>query len=432
MAGISRAELNNAADLMTAIRSGQQVKKFDAAKVPARARPAFGRKSSEVAVSKAVLLQEITPAQAHVLRNTDNMKAQAAWHGTPQTAIEKFLSRLLGTGEGAHAFGWGLYFANKKAVADWYRVKLTMDTTRPSQQIVQVNGQDIIDWVGDRFGDVSRNSDWERASYEVATAIHDYVTHGGDQYNGWLDALHAAFDKHVVGVLADAKTEDRSQWCPRDQRRVARIFNGLQMKQVSFDYGPTGGALYKVEIPENNVLLDLDQKLGIQPPAVRAGLEKLRGHLADKGLLGQYEDKYGAFGAWTGHTLQMKVMPRDMLIDDAFPSDATDPELAEAIADDDGKKATSLYLRELGIPGNRYLDRDSRDPTQTTKTHNYVIYDDSLIEITGREVKATQSPSSVAWCVRAAGGATVRPDHHRSRRLPPHPRRHHEPAHQDR
>ena len=47
---------------------------------------------------------------------------QAAFHGTPfQGVIERFSTEFIGTGEGAVAYGWGLYFASKQAVAEYYK-----------------------------------------------------------------------------------------------------------------------------------------------------------------------------------------------------------------------------------------------------------------------------------------------------------------------
>jgi hypothetical protein len=46
-----------------------------------------------------------------------------AWHGTPHK-VDKFRLAKIGTGEGALAFGWGLYFAGLKKVAEDYQKKL--------------------------------------------------------------------------------------------------------------------------------------------------------------------------------------------------------------------------------------------------------------------------------------------------------------------
>lgn len=50
-----------------------------------------------------------------------------AFHGTPHK-VDKFTTEKIGTGEGAQAYGWGLYFAESKDVGDQYRKNLA---TRP-------------------------------------------------------------------------------------------------------------------------------------------------------------------------------------------------------------------------------------------------------------------------------------------------------------
>lgn len=50
--------------------------------------------------------------------------AETAYHGTPHD-FDQFSLGSIGTGEGAQAYGWGLYFAGSKKVAEWYRDKLS-------------------------------------------------------------------------------------------------------------------------------------------------------------------------------------------------------------------------------------------------------------------------------------------------------------------
>ena len=63
------------------------------------------------------------------IRRTSTLKGttlsldQSAYHGTPYK-FDKFSLEAIGSGEGAQAFGWGLYFAGKKKVGEFYRVKL--------------------------------------------------------------------------------------------------------------------------------------------------------------------------------------------------------------------------------------------------------------------------------------------------------------------
>lgn len=52
-----------------------------------------------------------------------------AYHGTP-FEVDKFKLANIGTGEGAQAYGWGLYFAQAKAVAEEYKKRLSGDVWR--------------------------------------------------------------------------------------------------------------------------------------------------------------------------------------------------------------------------------------------------------------------------------------------------------------
>jgi N12 class adenine-specific DNA methylase len=52
-----------------------------------------------------------------------------AFHGTPHRGIEQFSTDKIGTGEGNQVYGWGLYFATKKDVAEWYRKGITSRQT---------------------------------------------------------------------------------------------------------------------------------------------------------------------------------------------------------------------------------------------------------------------------------------------------------------
>ncbi len=46
---------------------------------------------------------------------------QPAYHGTPYRGIDTFSTDKIGTGEGAQAYGWGLYFASNREIAEYYQ-----------------------------------------------------------------------------------------------------------------------------------------------------------------------------------------------------------------------------------------------------------------------------------------------------------------------
>jgi hypothetical protein len=54
------------------------------------------------------------------------IQSKIVYHGTPNKVGDagEFSTSFIGEGEGYQAFGWGLYFSESKAVADWYYRKL--------------------------------------------------------------------------------------------------------------------------------------------------------------------------------------------------------------------------------------------------------------------------------------------------------------------
>ena len=118
---------------------------------------------------------------------------QAAWHGSAFAGvIERFSTDYIGTGEGAQAYGWGLYFATKKEVAEWYREgqndnKLyvggdLMDTNNPD-----FDAFDYLEWTpGDTIDTLL-----DAQAYELSRAENDL-----DREQKFLDGI-------VDGVLPE-------------------------------------------------------------------------------------------------------------------------------------------------------------------------------------------------------------------------------------
>ncbi|MBP7654683.1 hypothetical protein KA977_14780, partial [Candidatus Dependentiae bacterium] len=61
----------------------------------------------------------------------------SAWHGSPYL-FDKFTTEKIGTGEGHQAFGWGLYFTDKKDIADWYAKNLSK-----KYDVFIINGKEL-------------------------------------------------------------------------------------------------------------------------------------------------------------------------------------------------------------------------------------------------------------------------------------------------
>ena len=76
---------------------------------------------------------------ANALRTSPKLKA---YHGSPHD-FDRFDLSKIGTGEGAQAYGHGLYFAEKEAVARSYRDSLTDMFTMKSDRALKQAGGDM-------------------------------------------------------------------------------------------------------------------------------------------------------------------------------------------------------------------------------------------------------------------------------------------------
>lgn len=147
----------------------------------------------------------------------DDVVAQRAFHGTPQREIDAFSLNRIGTGEGNQAFGWGLYFASRRDVADAYRGALTGVNRRP----------------GGRLADESIQRRGSRAeAIRELTALRDRA----------------------------ATPARRTEY----QQAIDFIRSGVNRGQT-----------YAVDVPENDVLLDYDAPLSQQPQAVQDAVRAL-------------------------------------------------------------------------------------------------------------------------------------------------------------
>jgi hypothetical protein len=114
-----------------------------------------------------------------------------AFHGSPHS-FEQFDISKIGTGEGAQAYGHGLYFSQTPDVAKAYRDQLTalpdpLNKTQEAQMILRAMDNDI---------DRARQWGYQKYNDEVYGEKHGPV-----QRNGWDKALVAAQDTQLNNPL---------------------------------------------------------------------------------------------------------------------------------------------------------------------------------------------------------------------------------------
>jgi len=159
-----------------------------------------------------------------------------AYHGTPHN-FDKFSASKIGSGEGAQAYGFGLYFAETRGVADEYRVRLSYD---PEQ--MKVGGRQI--------NQVYSSIENKAAKMPPAQAQVEYEK---------LDLLERLMMNESVDDLQQAlsdMTPATKTWFDKTVR-------------PSFE---TYGNLYTVDIPDEMVakMLDFDAPISSQSQEIQA------------------------------------------------------------------------------------------------------------------------------------------------------------------
>jgi hypothetical protein len=217
------------------------------------------------------------------------------YHGSP-FLFDKFALEKIGTGEGAQAYGHGLYFAENPEVARAYRDTLSSPVRR-------------------QFSHDDNNPQ------EIAAML--WRTLGG---RGGEQGKRTAASQALK--LADSYPEQRDAYL-----KAADI---IQNGDPYAGFSP--GHLYEVKLDANpEDFLNWDAPLATQPDIL--------GRLPmAPGVENKTGGDYVQYGLGNGH---------------------------------------NSYLMDRGIPGIRYLDQGSRTAGQGT--HNYVVFDPSIIDILNRQ-----------------------------------------------
>ena len=112
---------------------------------------------------------------------------QAAYHGTPHR-FDTFSTDKIGTGEGAQAHGWGLYFAENKDVSEAYRegllrgrpIKIITENGKPIDEdlvwgIFNTTSDSIKDKVKESIDHYKRNMEYMKELLENNKIIVDKI-----------------------------------------------------------------------------------------------------------------------------------------------------------------------------------------------------------------------------------------------------------------
>ncbi|MBX2989455.1 MAG: hypothetical protein KF802_16320 [Bdellovibrionaceae bacterium] len=243
-----------------------------------------------------------------------------AYHGSPHD-FDKFDISKIGTGEGAQAYGHGLYFAESPNVAQQYRDQLAGDFFKTPS--------------GALFDPTTLQHMNTRATLTRTKDLEAAIKRGMDILPNAPAATKGMLESDLA-ILRELKNQGGLTQAP--------------------------GRMYEVNINARpDQFLDWDKPLSQQNKNVQGAFEKFVSSPQGEALakefhsykpnakltdLPEWQDPYGgtlyrnAFGGWLN---------------------------------------SNKALQEAGIPGIRYLDQGSRG--QGNGTFNYVVFNDALIDI---------------------------------------------------
>jgi hypothetical protein len=281
-----------------------------------------------------------------------------AYHGSPHD-FEKFDVSKIGTGEGAQAYGHGLYFAERPGVAESYKTSLSsamidkkpadkfledmpkIDTIYDAIRHLKEKGQSPTIEDAAKFMDTSSIP----AERRVAEAIKTY---------GSLDNVRRMMNKADVPIFDKMVKEGRVEANP--------------------------GKMYEVAIKAHpDEFLDWDKPLSEQHPKVQEAVkatatyqDRLAGHKAGK--LRHPDEASGA--QWLSF---LKDEADLHSAGTAGPLDAAGLSSFPASAGVNPSTLPEQILKSRGIPGIKYLDQGSRAKGEGSR--NYVVFHHDLVDI---------------------------------------------------
>ena len=192
--------------------------------------------------------------QYNVPSNQINTFFQSAYHGTPHR-FDKFSLDHIGSGEGNQAHGWGLYFAGNKDVSENYRMGL-VDKSKSTkynyggEPIEQTEFKDIDNQYLSYLFTFGKN--------ETVNILKEDIKYAEE------------WGEENKNIQRQEILEGNNKYLNKLQKQL-KLLERLETEKLTM----SEGQLYKVDIPENDVLLDEDKKFSEQPEKVQEAIKKL-------------------------------------------------------------------------------------------------------------------------------------------------------------
>lgn len=274
-----------------------------------------------------------------------------AYHGSPHI-FDKFDISKVGTGEGAQAFGHGMYFAENPEIAKQYQKSLSQNALINKETGQTFSPYDLDSRVTIQSG-LNQGLSNEEIAKKIESAANEYEKIGG-------------IPKQVTA--------------PKLRNEAEMVKRGI--------IGTTEGALYKVDIPDKDIpkMLNWDMPISKQSPEVLKALkiptEQVQKYNQITDKLDKLQFTKGGLDSpeWNRLTEEANTIRSKYGLGRTGEELYTEvARLAYANKNSNPSKIAAESLLQQGITGIRYLDATSRGTGKGTS--NFVVFDPKEVKI---------------------------------------------------
>ena len=279
-----------------------------------------------------------------VVLPTETEPGIIAFHGSGAD-FDEFRLEMIGTGEGAQAYGYGLYFTDSEDIAKFYR-----DSIGRGRSSIVYDGSSVKN-----AREVDGLTDREMVLDNIATEMAFFDQKPANVIERKIKSLKARIDDPVdISPYADdAEAQELADLIRQSAQRDLKIYESLDPDKF------TRGKMYKVALsPKPDELLDYDLPITEQTKKVQDAL-------------------------FANDEIAM-IIQRKQEDDGLIPEFYTGQELYQDLAENLlSEQAASIELSEAGILGLKYRAAGSRGAATADEAaeRNYVIFDDKAVKI---------------------------------------------------
>lgn len=232
----------------------------------------------------------------------DRAYYQSAFAGS-RVDYDKPSLEAIGTGEGAQAHGWGLYYALNRDVAEWYK-----------ETFIENND---ISFRGKTYS-IEKN----QAEYGALQQVKNQYRKIEQIKQDYIDNIKE-LDEYIADDIKYNKGRDSASYIQQknDAERALKLLNFINESDIE-NIKKIGGQVHEVDLPENPYLLDEQKSFSEQSDFVKEKLKNLEEEIVDK---------YGFTAKFAAGSSLQKITGRDVYrkISNILESDKTASQLLE-------------------------------------------------------------------------------------------------------